>query len=40
MEALDSENSTLKKKLIDSMSEANTMKEKIKALSDDIRTKH
>ena len=37
MEALESENSTMKKSLIDSMDEANTMKEKIKTLSDDIR---
>ena len=37
MEALESKNSTMKKSLIDSMDEANTMKEKIKTLSDDIR---
>ena len=37
MEALESENSILKKKLIDSMDKANSLKEKIKTLSDDIR---
>ena len=37
MKALESKNSTLKKKLINSIDEANTMKEKIKTLSDDIR---
>ena len=37
MEALESENFTLKKTLIDSTNEANTMKEKIKTLSNDIR---
>ena len=37
MEALESENSTLKKKLINSMDEANTLKEKVKTLSDDLR---
>ena len=37
MEALESKNSTMKKSLIDSIDEANTMKEKIKTLSDDIR---
>ena len=35
MEALESRNSTLKKKLIDSMDEANTLKEKVKTLSDE-----
>ena len=39
MEALESKNSTLKKKLIDSMDEANTLKEKVKTLSDDLRAK-
>ena len=39
MKALESENSTMKKSLIDSMDEANTIKEKIKTLSDDIRVK-
>ena len=37
MEALESENSMLKKKLINSMDEANTLKEKVKTLSDDLR---
>ena len=37
MEALESENSALKKKLINSMDEANTLKEKVKTLSDDLR---
>ena len=38
MEVLESENSTLKKKLIDSMGEATTLKETIKTLSEDLRT--
>ena len=38
MEALEKENSTIKKKLIDSMDEANTLKEKNKTLSDEHRT--
>ena len=38
MEALEKENSTLKKKLIDSLDEANTLKEKTKTLSDDLKT--
>ena len=33
MEALDEENSSMKKKLIDSMHEVNTLKENTKALS-------
>ncbi|XP_075664983.1 uncharacterized protein LOC142634568 [Castanea sativa] len=37
MEALEAENSTLKKKLIDSMGESTTLKEKIKTLSDNLR---
>ena len=37
MEALESENSTLKKKLIDFMGEATTLKVKVKTLSDDLR---
>ena len=37
MKALELENFTLKKTLFHSMDEANTMKEKIKTLSDDIR---
>ena len=36
MKALELENSTLKKKLIDSMDKANTLKEKVKTLSDDL----
>ena len=38
MKALEKENSTLKKKLIDSMDEANTLKENNKTLSDNLRT--
>ena len=37
MEAFESENSTLKKKLINSMGEATTLKEKVKTFSDDLR---
>ena len=37
MEALEKENSTLKKKLIDSMDEATTLKENVKALNTDLR---
>ena len=37
MEALKKENSTLKKKLIDSMGEANTLKENVRVLNDDLR---
>lgn len=37
MEALEKENSTLKKKLIDSMDEATTLRENIKALNADLR---
>ena len=40
VEVLESKNSTLKKKLIDSMDKANSLKEKIKTLSDNIRVKH
>ena len=40
MEALDEENSTMKKKLIDSMHEVNTLKESTKALSDDLCDEH
>ena len=40
MEALELENSTLKKKLIDSMGKANTVKEKVKTLSDDLRAEY
>ena len=37
MEALERENSTLKKKLIESMHEVNTLKESSKTLADDLR---
>ena len=37
MEALEGENSTLKKKLIESMHEVNTLKESSKTLADDFR---
>ena len=37
MEALEKENSTLKKKLINSMDEANILKENARTLSDDLR---
>ena len=37
MEALEGENSTLKKKLIESMHEVNTLKESSKTLADDLR---
>ena len=37
MEALEAENSKLKKDLIVAMDEANTLKEKVKTLSDDLR---
>ena len=40
MEALEEENSTLKKKLIDSMHEANTLKENARTLTDDLQTEH
>ena len=40
MEALEEKNSTLKKKLIDSMHEANTLKENARTLTDDLRTEH
>ena len=39
MEALEKENSTLKKKLINSMDEANILKENARTLSDDLRAK-
>ena len=39
MEAMEAETSTLKQNLIDSMGEATTLKEKVKALSDDLRAK-
>ena len=37
MEAMEAETSKLKQSLIKSMGEANTLKEKVKALSDDLR---
>ena len=39
MEVLEAENSTLKKKLIESMHEVNTLKESSKTLADDFRAK-
>ena len=36
MEVLEAENSTLKKKLIESMHEVNTLKESLKTLADDL----
>ena len=40
MEAIEAETSKLKQSLIDSMGEVNTLKEKVKALSDDLRAEH
>ena len=40
MEVLEAENSTLKKKLIESMHEVNTLKESSKTLADDLWAKH
>ena len=40
IEALEEENSTLKKKLIDSMHEANTLKESTRTLTNDLRAEH
>ena len=37
MEALEAENSKLKKDLISAMDKANTIKEKVKVLGDDLR---
>ena len=37
MEAMEAETSKLKQSLIESMGEVNTLKEKVKALSDDLR---
>ena len=37
MEAMEAETSKLKQSLIDFMGEANTLKEKVNALSDDLR---
>ena len=39
VEALEVENSKLKKDLISTMDEANTVKEKVKVLRDDLRAK-
>ena len=39
MEALEEENSTLKKKLIESMHEVNALKESSKTLADDFQAK-
>ena len=39
LKALEVENSTLKKNLIDSMGEATNLKEKVKTLSDDLKAK-
>ena len=38
VEALEAENAKLRKELISAMDEANTTKEKSKALADDLRT--
>ena len=40
MEALEGENSTLKKKLIESMHKVNTLKESSKTLDDDFWAEH
>ena len=40
MEALEGENSTLKKKLIKSMHEVNTLKESSKTMADDLQAEH
>ena len=40
MEDMEAETSKLKQSLIDSMGEVNTLKEKVKALSDDLRAEH
>ena len=37
VEALEAENSKLKKDLISAMNKANTVKEKVKVLGDDLR---
>ena len=39
VEALEAENSKLKKHLISAIDEANTIKEKVKVLGDDLRAK-
>ena len=40
MEAMEAETSKLKQSLIDSIGKTNTLKEKVKALSDDLRAEH
>ena len=40
MEDMEAETSKLKQSLIDSIGEVNTLKEKVKALSDDLRAEH
>ena len=40
MEVLEAENSTLKKKLIESMHKVNTLKESSKTLADDLQAEH
>ena len=40
MEALEVENFTLKKNLIDSMGKATSLKEKVKTLNDDLKVEH
>ena len=40
MEALEVENFTLKKNLIDSMGKATSLKEKVKTLNDDLKAEH
>ena len=40
MKVLEAENSILKKKLIESMHEVNTLKESSKTLADDLRAEH
>ena len=40
MEAMEAETSKLKQSLIDSIGEVNTLKEKVKALSNDLRAEH
>ena len=40
MEALEVENFTLKKNLIDSMGKAASLKEKVKTLNDDLKAEH
>ena len=40
MEVLEAQNSTLKKKIIESMHEVNTLKESSMTLADDLRAEH